>query len=498
MFQHRVESFFSDFLMSKDAPLGEISEHCINIEFQACGSPHAHCLLWIKNAPLIGKDDDETVCEFVEKYVHGTIPQATKKLADGRHLVMKLQTHSHSSYCHPHVNAKCRFNFPKPPSTRTVVARQLRADEKMEINVEENRNILHLIRENIEEDASVTIEGILQKEGISEERYIECLQVSSHHGSSIILKWNVVDMCTNNYNLDCITTWRANMDLQFIADSYACIMYILSYVMKLEHGMSETLKQVAKQFHDKEVAEQMKKIISTFANKRELSIHESGMRVMSQWLFKKSRTVVQISNGPKDERFRMPKPFHVLKDMDDDSEDIFMWSIHDRYEARPYDLKDICLANFGAKYSIVSDDASGKNVITLKNNMGKMRLRQKEAVIRTHRYSENDFRYFYSRLLLFLPWSNEDELIGGYSTYEEHYNVKLHTVEENAWKYNMDRSDVEEALENYMANPPEMSEWLAAGVNENDNVEEFLDNDGSSKDMMDEDQGDLQRNLHCH
>ena len=43
-----------------------------------------------------------------------------------------------------------------------------------------------------------------------------------------------------------------------------------------------------------------------------------------------------------------------------------------------------------------------------------------------------------------------------------------------------------------MANPPEMSEWLAAGVNENDNVEEFLDNDGNSKDMMDEDQGDLQ------
>ena len=105
-----------------------------------------------------------------------------------------------------------------------------------------------------------------------------------------------------------------------------------------------------------------------------------------------------------------------------------------------------------------------------------MRLRQKEVVIRTHRYSENDFRYFYLRLLLFLLWRNEDELMGEYSTYEEHYNAKLNTIEENAQKYNMDRSDVEEALENYMANPPEMSEWLAAGVNENDNVEEFLDN----------------------
>ena len=110
----------------------------------------------------------------------------------------------------------------------------------------------------------------------------------------------------------------------------------------------------------------------------------------------------------------------MLKDMDDDSEDIFMWSIHDRYIARPDELEDMCLADFAAKYSTGSDDASGKNVITLKNNIGKMRLRQKEVVIRTHRYSENDFRYFYSRLLLSLPWRNEDELMGGYSTYEEH------------------------------------------------------------------------------
>ena len=105
-------------------------------------------------------------------------------------------------------------------------------------------------------------------------------------------------MYTNNYNLDCISVWRANMDLQFCADPYSCIMYVLSYILKSECGMSETLKQVAKQFHDKELEEQMKKVISTFANKREVSVHESGTRVMSQWLFKKTRTVVFVNNGP--------------------------------------------------------------------------------------------------------------------------------------------------------------------------------------------------------
>ena len=116
-------------------------------------------------------------------------------------------------------------------------------------------------------------------------------------------------MNINSYNIDCISVWKANMDLQFSAHPHACIMYVLSYIIKSEHGMSEVLKQVAKQFKDKAVEKQMKKIISAFANKREVLINESGMRVMSQWLFKKTRTVVFVDIGPKQECARMPKPF---------------------------------------------------------------------------------------------------------------------------------------------------------------------------------------------
>ena len=48
----------------------------------------------------------------------------------------------------------------------------------------------------------------------------------------------------------------------------------------------------------------------------------------------------------------------MLKDMDDDSKVIFMQSIHDRYVARPDELKDMCLTYFAAKYSTGSDDTS--------------------------------------------------------------------------------------------------------------------------------------------
>ena len=55
--------------MSNANPLGEIVDYVIRIEFQARGSPHAHTLLWVKNAPQINVQTDDEVCEFVKKYI---------------------------------------------------------------------------------------------------------------------------------------------------------------------------------------------------------------------------------------------------------------------------------------------------------------------------------------------------------------------------------------------------------------------------------------------
>ena len=38
--------------------------------------------------------------------------------------------------------------------------------------------------------------------------------------------------------------------------------------------------------------------------------------------------------------------------MDEDDEDIFMTSIHDRYAARPNDKDMMCLANFAVNYKV--------------------------------------------------------------------------------------------------------------------------------------------------
>lgn len=68
-FQYRLNIFFQDFLKSTAKLLGEIVNYAVRIEFQARGSPHAHCVIWVKGAPTFGVDDDNEVCQFIDEYI---------------------------------------------------------------------------------------------------------------------------------------------------------------------------------------------------------------------------------------------------------------------------------------------------------------------------------------------------------------------------------------------------------------------------------------------
>ena len=128
-FQYRLNTFFQDVLRSNAKPLGEIVEYGIRIEFQSRGSPHAHCVLWIKDAPKYGIAMNADVCDFIDQYVSCAIPAEECKLKE---LVLSLQQHKHSSYCKR--NKQCRFNFSHPPSPKTTIAEPT-SDDKVPKNV---------------------------------------------------------------------------------------------------------------------------------------------------------------------------------------------------------------------------------------------------------------------------------------------------------------------------------------------------------------------------
>ena len=61
-------------------------DYGIRIEFQARGSPHAHCAIWIKDAPKHGVSNVSDICEFIDQY----ISCEDSRLKD---LVLLLQQH---------------------------------------------------------------------------------------------------------------------------------------------------------------------------------------------------------------------------------------------------------------------------------------------------------------------------------------------------------------------------------------------------------------------
>ena len=179
MFQHQLESFFSQYLLSSAHPLGHIKDYLIKIEFQMRGSPHAHSLLWVKDALKIDEDPDEVVCKFIEKYITATIPNDTNRDKQDMTLVESLQKHAHSDYCH--CNKTCHFGFPKPPALQTLISQAPTGDEKKDV-IQTATNILqkvHQFLSSTETDTQhMTIDYILQTIGMDVNAYNNALQVS--------------------------------------------------------------------------------------------------------------------------------------------------------------------------------------------------------------------------------------------------------------------------------------------------------------------------------
>ena len=151
MFQHRLEAF-SEYLLSDTHPLGHITDYVIKIEFQMRGSPHAHCLLWVKDAPKIDKDPDDVVCAFIDKFITAVIPPVTSENEHHIKLMDSLQKHTQSDYCCK--NKSCHFGFPKPPATKTLIS-QPPLDDHDKI-IENAKSLLQTVKTHLQQQMYIT------------------------------------------------------------------------------------------------------------------------------------------------------------------------------------------------------------------------------------------------------------------------------------------------------------------------------------------------------
>ena len=98
------------------------------------------------------------------------------------------------------------------------------------------------------------------------------------------------------YNEMILHLWKANMDLQYILDPYACVVYVVSYIGKAQRGMSKLLKDAMVHYKagDTTIKERLRGIAHKFQNCTEISAQEVSYHLLSQ-----SCTRAEIRNaGP--------------------------------------------------------------------------------------------------------------------------------------------------------------------------------------------------------
>ena len=142
----------------------------------------------------------------------------------------------------------------------------------------------------------------------------------------------------NNYNPHVTLAWQANMDIQYVLNAYACVMYVASYMMKSERAMGELLKNVANENRSEELLSQLRKVGSAFLNHREVSAQEAVYCILSIPMKQLSRSVVFVDTNPKCNRIGVLKDFNAISQLDNDDKNVFQKSLLDRYEHRPPSL----------------------------------------------------------------------------------------------------------------------------------------------------------------
>ena len=448
-FQYRLHTFFNDFLKSSAQPLGKIVDFSIRIEFQSRGSPHAHTLIWVEEAPKFGIDDNKLVCEFIDKYVTCSIPREEGKLKEQ---VLLLQQHKHSSYCRR--NKNCRFKFPHPPSKNTLITSPTTDD-----NFNDASKILRKVRKILVDGTTdVSLTDLLRLAEVDPTDYSRAITYSTR-GNIILLKREPSECNVNNYNSAILKAWGANMDIQYVLNAYACVMYVASYIMKAEKSMSELLRSVSEEVRNEDLTVQLRRIGYAFLSNRDVPAQEVVYRILSLPLKMLSRTVVFINTNTKEFRIAQLKEDTLLFSLADDDTNVFMKNLIDRYQHRPQSLQSMCLADFAANYVTdyrVGDDGDDEESsdalppidgsvpetekeIILTCGFGKMKKRGREAVIRFRKfnYESDPSNWYRAKLMLYYPWYDEDvDLLGGYSTYEEHYNNVHSIISSNEKKYN--------------------------------------------------------------
>ena len=246
-----------------------------------------------------------------------------KKVVD---IVKKVNQHKHTKACRKY-STNCRFDFPKFPVWKTIIARPNTGVSNKE--KDNYAKILHDVREKLLDDEAINrimngfkkeseseheyqqkreerIKQLLSTAGYKSERdfemYLEALSYSKK-GYSIILERDIDEIYVNSYNSEWILAWNGNIDLQICLDFFAVITYITEYFTKDDTGTLEVLVNALKNTDYDSLKDRMKLLKDTFITHRQIGEAEAVYKILPDFHFKESNiSTVFLPNQPFEQR----------------------------------------------------------------------------------------------------------------------------------------------------------------------------------------------------
>lgn len=82
------------FLTGPQRPFGNVIHWAWRREYQSRGLQHFHMLIWVKDAPVIGKDDPKVIADYINKRIPDKVQFPTLNQR-----VNRYQSHGHNNYC---------------------------------------------------------------------------------------------------------------------------------------------------------------------------------------------------------------------------------------------------------------------------------------------------------------------------------------------------------------------------------------------------------------
>lgn len=400
----------------KFSPFGKfrVINYFLRIEFQHRGSPHAHILLWLDNAPtdILGEEQKQAI-EMINSLVSVSTSEASGNI--------KLLTHKHTFTCYKKIGSnsgqKCRFEAPFMPCKSTMILIPM---EKTNPLYKEHLKRYNEIRINLESNDYDSIDDYYESNNIRSDEEYEYILRAGISRPRIFYKRHPSEKWHNTFNPFVFNVLKSNMDFQIITEEYSCAAYVVEYVNKTNRGISNLQRKIIEVMNENpkfDIVEITRKMSVDMLNTIEMSSQEAAWYLLRLPMSKSSVAVQYINTCWPIERQKIRKTQKQIDELDDDSTDIWKEDWHDKYQKRPEELEAISLAQFVSKYT--------------KNKKGEFVRKKQPQVIRYRNYDMTQDYNEYRRemVTLHIPFRNEDtEILADMkftTIYDEHENEIL-------------------------------------------------------------------------